>query len=137
MSETKEQNAWAIAFGVAIGLALATWLHVDFNVASAAAQAPIIEERSTRVTPIGVIDGFEVYLVDGDPEVVGEPAYMLTLTPVDEPNCNIVWVMQDELVPYWQLLLPWGCKELTEPEEFYFRIFEKALGRYFKPGFSV
>lgn len=136
MTKEQEKDAWYLSFGAAIGLALATWFYSDFSTVTAAEERPA-NESSNAVKPIGVIDGFEVYIVKGDPEAKDEPAYALTLALVGKPECNMVWVLFSEEDPYWQLLLPLGCKELTEPAGFYLGVFKKAHKQFFKPGFDV
>ena len=74
--------------------------------------------RATRVYPYGKIDGFFVYVIEGAPGDPLEPRLTLTLTPIDEPDCNIVWSLVGE-PPVTLFFGPMGCKGPYKSREFY------------------
>ncbi len=75
-----------------------------------AEQSAIETEYETKVYPYGKIDGFFVYIVNGLPNDPEEPLLTLTLTPIDEPGCDIVWAMVNDPVHPWSFVGPYGCK---------------------------
>lgn len=89
-----------------------------------------------KVYPSGKIDGFFVYIVKGLPDDPEEPILTLTLTPIDEPDCNIVWALVDDSVHPWSFAGPYGCKGELKSFAYYQQKLLEALCMYVS-GFEV
>jgi hypothetical protein len=83
-----------------------------------------------KVYPSGKIDGFFVYIVKGLPDDPKEPLLTLTLTPIGEPNCNIVWSLVGQ--PSAAVLYhgPMGCKGPYRSRAYYERKLYEAIIMY-------
>jgi hypothetical protein len=119
---------------VSYGLvALALWLlgvaH-SFLVSPQELVKPTATKNVRKVFPYGKIDGFFVYIVKGRPDDPAEPELALTLTPLGDPNCNIVWVLTKEPPQAWSFLGPFGCKIDRKSLAYYERKFVEALIMY-------
>lgn len=93
-------------------------------------------QNESRVYPYGKINGFFVYIVKGLPDDPDEPLLTLTLTPIGEPGCDIVWALVNDPRHPWSFVGPHGCKGKLKSFAYYEQKLLEALCMY-RSGFEA